>query len=127
MKFKWIDGLPFVSAALTVENQQLQFNNVLIDTGAASSVFCTDKLFEFGLGLQPTDIVLEMAGIGGSERVFQRTVNSIQFGEILVNNPTVQFGEMDYGFDIDGIIGVDILVAAPVLIDFLKDEILISN
>ena len=56
MKFRWIDGLPFVSAALTVENQLLQFNNVLIDTGAASSVFCTDKLFEFGLGLQPTDI-----------------------------------------------------------------------
>lgn len=127
MKFKWLDGLPFVNAQLIVDNTPIQFNNVLIDTGAASSVFCTDKLFESGLGLQPTDIVLEMAGIGGSERVFQRSVDAIKFGNIVVSNPSVQFGEMNYGFDIDGIIGVDVLIAAPVLIDFLKDEILISQ
>jgi hypothetical protein len=127
MKIKWQSGLPFMSVSLVVEGATVQIDNALIDTGAASSLFNIEKIFEHGFTIQDTDIVCEMVGIGGSEHVIQRKISSILVANRQVENPTVQFGKMDYGFSIDGIVGSDILRELSAVIDFDKDTITAQN
>lgn len=123
MKFKWYKGLPFVAIKLDVEGVEIEFGNALIDTGSASSLFNIDKLLDNGLGVKQTDIIVEMVGIGGTEHVFQREINAVQIAMCHIANPIVQFGEMDYGFEIDGIIGSDLLSKISAVIDFGCDSI----
>jgi hypothetical protein len=96
----------------------------LIDTGAASLLFNIDKIFENGITIEDTDTICKMVGIGGIEHVIQRKINSIFIANTNILNPTVQFGDMDYGFEIDGIIGSDILREMPAVIDFDDNSII---
>ena len=123
MKFKWYKGLPFIAINLNVEGVDIAFENALIDTGAASSLFNIDKLLDNGLSMKETDIIVEMVGIGGTEHVFQREIGSVRVAKCDITKPTVQFGEMDYGFQIDGIIGSDLLSKISAVIDFGCDSI----
>ena len=127
MKIKWQNGLPFMSVKIEVEGSVIQFNNTLIDTGAASSLFSIEKVFEHGFTIQDTDIVCEMVGIGGSEYVIQRSISGLMVANHQVENPTVQFGKMDYGFAIEGIIGSDILRGLSAVIDFNKDLVIVPS
>ncbi|MFT4925090.1 MAG: hypothetical protein ACI8WB_001180 [Phenylobacterium sp.] len=81
-------------------------------------MFSIDELLDNGLGAKQTDIIVEMVGIGGTEHVFQREINAVQIAASHIANPVVQFGEMDYGFEIDGIIGSDLLSTISAVIDF---------
>ncbi len=49
------DKLPFVAATIEYHGQRIKFDNVLIDTGSASTIFSTDKLLEIGLSYEPQD------------------------------------------------------------------------
>ena len=126
MKFKWYKGLPFIAITLDVEGVEIEFDNALIDTGSSSSLFNIDKLLDKGLGAMQTDIIVEMVGIGGTEHVFQREINAVKIAMCHIANPTVQFGEMDYGFEIDGIIGADLLSQICAVIDFGCDSLTVK-
>ena len=41
----------------------------------------------------------------------------IRLGELIVRDAPVQIGSMSYGFDLDGIIGTDVLRAMGAVID----------
>ncbi|NQZ05545.1 MAG: hypothetical protein HRT35_00150 [Algicola sp.] len=123
MTFIWHKGLPYISVVLNIGGVEIAFSNVLIDSGAASSLFNIEKLFENGLGVDKNDIICEMIGIGGTEYVIQRQIHSAQIAQSTVVKPTVQFGEMDYGFDIEGLIGADILRDMGAVIDFRRNTI----
>ncbi|RYD03277.1 hypothetical protein N752_20815 [Desulforamulus aquiferis] len=41
----------------------------------------------------------------------------LQLGTRSISNFKIQIGDMDYGFEIDGIIGLDYLLKAKVIID----------
>ena len=125
MTFQWQNGLPFMSVQLLIgDSSVIVLHHVLIDTGAASSLFSIDKVFENGIVIEDSDVICKMVGIGGREHVIQRSINEISFADISVTNPTVQFGEMDYGFVIDGIIGADILRQIGAVINFTDNTII---
>ena len=44
MKIHLRDGLPYVTASLTYQGQQLSFRNVLLDTGSAGAILDLAKL-----------------------------------------------------------------------------------
>lgn len=116
-----------MSVQLVVDGTTIKFDNALIDTGAASSLFNIEKVFEHGFTIQDTDIICEMVGIGGSEQVIQRSIDSILVANRLVDSPAIQFGKMDYGFEIDGIVGSDVLREISVVIDFDKNTVTVLN
>jgi hypothetical protein len=60
---------------------------------------------------------LSYRGAGGREHVFVRSVDRFAIGEHGVNGFEVEVGEMDYGFDIGGILGLDFLRATGAVID----------
>ena len=123
MKIRLQDSLPYITVSLTYRGQQLSFKNVLLDTGSAGAIFQTDKMLAIGLTYEPADTVRRIRGVGGTEFVFTKRVANLTVGNLRVDDFQIEVGAMDYGFDIDGIIGMDFLVQVGALIDLSKLEI----
>ena len=123
MKISLQDGLPYVTASLTHQGHQLALDNVLLDTGSAGTVFSADKVLAIGLKLETDDVVHRIRGVGGAEFVFAKQVERLSLGEPQANDFEIEVGAMDYGFDIDGIIGMDFLTQVNAVIDLERLEI----
>lgn len=111
------DDLLFVTATLSYRGATVEIPTVLVDTGAASTVINADLAADAGLYLERTDPLRVLRGVGGREHVFVRSVDRFAIGEHGVNGFEVEVGEMDYGFDIGGILGLDFLRATGAVID----------
>ncbi len=101
--------LPFVSASLDHQGGSVELKPVLIDTGSASTVLSADAVEAVGITPRPDDIINKLRGIGGTEVVYMRIVDRLSVGEASVSNFEVEVGGMDYGFEIEGILGMDFL------------------
>jgi len=113
------ENLPFLNE-ITIHYgvQSATINNGLIDCGSAGTAAETDLLIDIGiLEDDPRDQWLSLRGIGGVERVRQKVVD-ITVGNITIYDFPLQVGALGYGYDINGIIGFDLLVATKALIDY---------
>jgi hypothetical protein len=99
------------------------FDNVLLDTGSAGTIFSADKMASMGVQYEPEDMVHRIRGVGGAEFVFTKRMDRIRLGDLDVNRFEVEIGAMDYGYNIDGIIGVDFLMQVGAVIDLANLEI----
>lgn len=90
--------LAFVVAKLTYAGTCIEIPEMLVDTGAASTVINADRAAEAGIYLQPSDSLRRLNEHG-------------------IDRFEVEIGEMDYGFDLGGILGMDFLRAANAVID----------
>jgi predicted aspartyl protease len=113
-----IQGLPFVAVKLTANNQTIEVEQVLIDTGSAECVFQTDILATIGVLPSLTDPIVFMKGIGGEEAVLRKHIQSIGIDDMIVQSFRVQMGALVYGMRIDGILGTDFLQKTGAKIDF---------
>jgi len=125
------DGLPFVSATIQFRGNMLELDNILIDTGSAGTVLSADRLASVGVAIEPNDPIFRIHGIGGSEFVFLKRVELLQIGEsqggLWTRDFDIEVGAMDYGFAIDGIIGMDSLMAIGAIIDLGTLEMRAAN
>lgn len=113
-------NLVLVTATLTYSGTSIEVPDVLVDTGAASTVINADLAAEARIYLQPSDQLRRLRGVGGHEHVFVRRVDRLAIGEHGPDDFDVEIGEMDYGFEIGGILGMDFLRAAGAVIDLGK-------
>jgi predicted aspartyl protease len=111
------DNLPFVKMKVKYKDKEKLLNNVLIDTGSASSILKGELVKEIGIKPEPEDPLGSVRGIGGSEFVYIKEVDLLSIGDLKVKNFKIDIGDMDYGFDIDAIIGMDFLQKTGALID----------
>lgn len=111
------DGIPFVAAVLTIRGQELLLENVLLDTGCSVSVFRSSDFIELGDPLESSDLIQFMIGVGGREAVIPKQVEGIKVGDMSVGEFGVQVGAVDYGFLMDGILGMDFLIATGAVIN----------
>lgn len=116
-------GLLFGSATLIFSGKKLMCSDVLIDTGSASTVFSIEKVMDIGIKPEPDDEVRELRGIGGAEFVFTKKVDGLNFGNFQLPDFTIEVGAMNYGFELDGIIGLDFLLRAKAKIDLERLEV----
>lgn len=123
MKIQLRNGLPYVSIKIVHHNYSIELSNVLLDTGSAGSIFSADKLQTIGIQYEPNDIVHRIRGVGGSEFVFTKQIERLALGNIYIDNFRIEIGAMDYGFEIDGIIGMDFLTRIEAVIDLMHLEI----
>lgn len=110
-------GLPFVTATVEYNNRILNLDNVLLDTGSASTIFHVEQLMAIDLRMEPDDMIRRIRGVGGTEFVFAKRVNALSIGSLRVEKFEIEIGAMDYGFDMNGIIGLDFLRAVRAKID----------
>ena len=120
MKFEIRDGLPFIAVQLTIKDQVIVVDNVLLDTGSATSLFSVDFLSEYGIAPEANDQIRRVVGIGGHEYVFEKQINEIKIDNLQAKDTLIQIGAMDYGFKINGILGSNLLIETNAMIDFKR-------
>ena len=120
MKLELRYNLPFTSASLSHQGRIIDVKPILVDTGSASTVISADVVDAIGIVPRPDDILNKLRGIGGTEVVYRRVVDRLSVGDAYLSDFDVEIGGMDYGFEIQGIIGMDFLRRTRSLIN-LKD------
>ncbi|MCI1696506.1 retropepsin-like aspartic protease [Aneurinibacillus aneurinilyticus] len=109
--------LPFVEAIVTFRGQTIKCENVLLDTGSAGTIFNVDKLIEIGVKPEPDDMTYTIYGVGGAEFVYSKTMDAIQIGDAKFKDFQIEIGAMDYGLELDGIIGFDFMKELRLVVD----------
>ena len=96
---------------------------MIIDTGAVGSVFATERLRTVGVHQTNDDFIGYARGIGGVEFILTKRVDTLTVGPFHAASFDIEMAAMDYGLDIDGIIGTDFLMQVGAVIDLAKLEI----
>jgi hypothetical protein len=123
MKIRVQDGLPYVTASLSYRGQQITLERVLLDTGSMGTILSADEMDTIDLLPEPDDIIRQIRGVGGTEFVFSKSVDNLRVGELRVSDFQIEVGAMKYGFEIDGIVGLDFLMETKAIIDLSRLEI----
>jgi predicted aspartyl protease len=123
MKIQLKDGLPFVSTQLTYQGRRITLENVLLDTGSAGSIFPTDRVMSIGVEYEADDFVYRIRGVGGEEFVFAKRLDRVALGNLEVEDFEIEIGLMDYGFEIDGILGMDFLIEVGAILNLERLEV----
>ncbi len=117
MKLYLERSLLFTSVVLEHLDQSITLNRVLVDTGSAATIFQTEILASIGLIYAPDDEVHEVFGVGGSELVFQKRLGKIVCSELTMSDFSVEVGWLDYGIELDGILGLNFLLTTRAILD----------
>ncbi len=104
------DDLPFVRVKAMYHKAEIEIADVLVDTGSATTILAADHVAQIGIVPEPADSLYTIRGVGGIEAVFTRQIDCLQVGQTAVANLEVEIGGMDYGFEINGILGMDFLL-----------------
>ncbi|MDP1714192.1 MAG: retropepsin-like aspartic protease [Anaerolineales bacterium] len=123
MRLQLRDNLPFVSINVKHQGKKINIKNVLVDTGSGGTILAADVLSKIGIVPQTDDTLHTIFGVGGSEVVFTRKIDELKVGTFTIKQFEIEIGGMDYGFNIQGIIGMDFLISAGAKIDLEKLEI----
>jgi predicted aspartyl protease len=114
------DGLLLTDMELIYNGRSLVLKNVLVDTGSGGTIVSSDLVEKIGIIGEESDTIYRISGVGGSEFVFSKKVDSIKIGNLEVNEFFIEVGAMNYGFDLDGIIGLDFLIEVGAIINLEK-------
>ncbi|MEA3439941.1 MAG: retropepsin-like aspartic protease [Chloroflexota bacterium] len=117
MQLSLRDDLPFVEVELTYQSRKLSIEDVLVDTGSATTILAADIVAEIQIAPMPDDDLHIIRGVGGREAVFTRVIDNLRVGERSLTEFEIEVGGMDYGFEINGILGMDFLTQAGAIID----------
>lgn len=105
-----VDDLPFVRAKIDYRDRQIHLDRVLLDTGSGGSVFSADRLFDVGVRFERGDPVHRIRGVGGTEFVFAKRMDTISLGGLRVEGFDIEVGALEYGFEFEGILGMNFLL-----------------
>jgi len=105
------------------QGKEATIAHVLVDTGSASTIFAADAVSVIGLAQAPTDKLYAIDGVGGSEFVFTRQVDFLEVDNRRLADFKIEIGGMDYGFEINGILGMDFLTQAGAIINLRELQI----
>lgn len=109
IKLKEKHGLPFCDLKIGYKSKTLEIKDVLIDTGSGGTILKMDLVEEIGITIDINDTIETISGVGGKEFVYIKKIDFLEIGNLIVNDFEVEIGVMDYGFDINGIVGMDFL------------------
>jgi predicted aspartyl protease len=117
MRLTLRDDLPFVQVTVVHQGAELKIPNVLVDTGSATTILAADQVARIGIAPEPSDMLYTIRGVGGIEAVFTRRIGQLRIGQRAIPDFEIEVGGMDYGFEIQGILGMDFLLQAGAIIN----------
>ncbi|MGO1369644.1 retropepsin-like aspartic protease [Senegalia sp. (in: firmicutes)] len=120
-------GLPFCEITIEYEGKLMTLDNILIDTGSGGTIFKMDMVDNIGITIEKEDTIETISGVGGVEFVYKKNIDKIIFGNSEIDNFNIEIGVMDYGFDINGIIGIDFMKHIGAIIDLDKMVVYIRD
>ena len=116
MKIKYRDGLLFTSIEITYKGKSKIIDNIVVDTGAANSLISQEAVDEIGIRISKDDEIVTSYGIGGTEHAFVKTIDEVKIDDFQLNNISIDFTVFPYE-DINGLLGLDILIEGGFIID----------
>ncbi len=75
------DDLAFVSVTVVYLGRSIEVPDVIVDTGSATTLLSSDYLAHIGVAPRPQDVLYTIRGVGGTEVVFSRRVDSLQIAD----------------------------------------------
>ncbi|MEN8907655.1 MAG: retropepsin-like aspartic protease [Clostridiales bacterium] len=122
MNIIYRDGLLFTSINIEFRGKSKVITNMVIDTGAAQTLISQESVNELGLVYENDDMLVSSKGIGGIEYSFVKRIDKINLGSLELIDFDIDFtGYIDY--DINGLLGLDLLILAGLKIDLEKFRI----
>jgi predicted aspartyl protease len=123
MQLELRDGLPFVNMNIAYQDKRMDIAAILVDTGSATSILSADQVAAIGIKPSPEYPLYIIRGVGGSEAVFGKRVDYLEVGGRRVDDFEIEVGRMDFGFEMNGILGMNFLIATGATIDLNTLEI----
>lgn len=117
MKICVHDGLPFTKVILKHRGKSVEVDRVLVDSGSAGTIFDVDELAKIDLLPELNDLVRTVFGIGGTEFVVEKKIDQISLMSLELKDFPIEIGAVDYGFEMNGILGFNFLVKTKAVID----------
>ena len=118
MKIKHKYGLLLVDIILTFNEKSKVIENMVVDTGAARTLISQDIVEDIGLQVDLHDRIVTYFGVGGKEHAFRKRIDQIQINDFIIEKVEVDFNDFGYE-DINGLLGLDLLMEARFTIDLL--------
>ena len=117
MNIRYDNGLLFIDIKISYLGKSKLIKNVVIDTGASHTIISPDIVSSIGISASPLDKFITMDGIGGEHYAYRKKIDSISIGEIELKDIEIDFGVIDENGNINGLIGLDVLLELGVSID----------
>ena len=117
MRLTLRDDLIIVPVTVVYRGREIQIQDMVVDTGSATTLISTDVVAQVGIVPELDDVLHFVRGVGGTEVVFSRQVDSLQVGPQAVEQFEVEVGGLDNTFDINGILGMDFLLRVGAIIN----------
>lgn len=115
--------LPFTTVCVAYKGLPIEVSDVLVDTGSASTILAAHIVANIQIIPRPEDILHAIHGVGGTEVVFTRRIDYLKVGHRSIADFEIEVGGMDYGFRINGILGMDFLTEAGAIINLQEMRI----
>ncbi len=65
-------------------------------------------------------MIFRISGVGDSEFVYSKTVDAVRIGDMQTKDFLLEIGALNYVFDLEGIIGLDLLQQMKAIINIDK-------
>jgi predicted aspartyl protease len=120
IKIQVKNGLLYTSIKLTHERNSVVIDDVIIDTGAFHTIITADFLDDMGAEFADEDKLIEASGYGGvSSYAVRKRIDSIDCDGIKLHNFKIDFGEIDPNEKVNGLLGLDFLRDAGIILDLV--------
>lgn len=127
-KLIYKNGLLYTNLILFHDGKEVIVEDVIIDTGAFHTIISPVFLEELDTEVALDDEIVNAYGLGGGMcSSLRKRIDKVSIGEINIKNMKIDFGEIDSEDRVNGLIGLDFLKTAKIIIDvddnkiFLKD------
>ncbi|MFD0678189.1 MULTISPECIES: retroviral-like aspartic protease family protein [unclassified Paenibacillus] len=122
------DGLVFTSMKVFFRGKSIVIENIVVDTGAAETIISPDVVEEIGIFAELDDYVHSFYGVGGSlHNFFTKQVEAVNLGSVSLSKVKLDFGVIDPQGNINGLLGLDILMKLNAVIDLKNLAISLEN
>lgn len=125
MKVEYRDGLLFTTIELVQGGKNKIIENIVIDTGASNTVISQDCVDDIDIRFTGKEEIVTTFGIGGKEHAFIKKIDKVILGDLIIEKREMDFTGYIYD-DINGLLGLDILIKCGFIID-LNDLAIYRN
>jgi hypothetical protein len=114
------DELLYTSISIVHDGKKVTIDDVIIDTGAFHTILAPEFLDELDVGFSEDDGLVKASGYGGTVCYsVRKKIDKILCGDIQLENIKLDFGDIDPNERVNGLLGLDFLRSAGVIIDLV--------
>lgn len=126
MKIDLVDGLLQTSITINYRGQALTIEKLVIDTGASHTLLSADVVADIGVYFENGDEIVSAFGIGGEESCFRKPFDAVRLGDFQIENFKLDVGALHEKLEINGLLGLDLLMTANIVLD-LSELVMYSS